>query len=386
MSLYRPARADLPTFNPFEPGLRRRPVPAVPPSSSSHEPGPADAVRPVGALPLRRRVRLLRDPTLSVEDRSVVGRQPAGRAAGAGPRRPAAAGHPQHPQPRPARPHPHPRARPAGVHARGRSSSSTPRVQALVDDALDAVVARGDEHGRDRRPRVPAAVPGDLRDARHAGRRPRRSCASWAHTLTLGLEPLLAQLHMDEIVDASDHMIEHVLDAIEWKRAHPADDLLTALIDAEDDGDRLSARRARSTRWSCSSSPATRRPSTSSATARYALLRNRAQLERWQRRPVARRQRGRRAAALRLRRCSSRGGSPPSTLEIGGRTIERGRVRAHRARRRPTATPRTGATTPTGARPHPPRRGAAPRVRRRASTTASAPRWPGSRGGSPSAR
>src|SRR5437899_1252624 len=62
---------------------------------------------------------------------------------------------------------------------------------------------------------------------------------NWAHTLTLGLEPTLASLHFDDILDASDHMTEHVLDAIEWKRAHPADDLLTALIAAENDGDRL---------------------------------------------------------------------------------------------------------------------------------------------------
>jgi cytochrome P450 len=51
---------------------------------------------------------------------------------------------------------------------------------------------------------------------------------------------LLALQHQDEILDASDHIIEHVLDAIEWKRTHPADDLLSALIAAEDSGDRLS--------------------------------------------------------------------------------------------------------------------------------------------------
>ena len=61
-----------------------------------------------------------------------------------------------------------------------------------------------------------------------------------AHALTLGLEPLLALQHMDEIVAASDAMVAHVLDAIEWKRAHPADDVLSALIAAEEDGDRLS--------------------------------------------------------------------------------------------------------------------------------------------------
>jgi cytochrome P450 len=114
-----------------------------------------------------------------------------------------------------------------------------PRVQVMVDDALDAVVARGD--GMDviadlafplpfrvisAMLGMPVAEEAQLRD--------------WAHTLTLSLEPLLALQHQDEILDASDHIIEHVLDAIEWKRAHPADDLLSALIAAEDSGDRLS--------------------------------------------------------------------------------------------------------------------------------------------------
>ena len=63
-------------------------------------------------------------------------------------------------------------------------------------------------------------------------------------------------------------MIDHVLEAIEWKRAHPADDLLTALIDAEHEGDRLTADELRRPGGRCCSSPATRRPSTSSATAR----------------------------------------------------------------------------------------------------------------------
>jgi cytochrome P450 len=61
-----------------------------------------------------------------------------------------------------------------------------------------------------------------------------------AHTLTLGLEPLLALQHLAEIADASDEVVEQVQDAIEWKRTHPADDLLTALLAAEADGDRLS--------------------------------------------------------------------------------------------------------------------------------------------------
>jgi cytochrome P450 len=72
------------------------------------------------------------------------------------------------------------------------------------------------------------------------GSRGRDEMRDLAHTLTLGLEPVLAFQHMDEILAASDAMNDHVLDAIAWKRAHPADDLLTGLIAAEQDGDALS--------------------------------------------------------------------------------------------------------------------------------------------------
>ena len=71
-----------------------------------------------------------------------------------------------------------------------------------------------------------------------------------------------------------------MLDAIEWKRAHPADDLLSALIAAEADGDRLSPEElldqvillyiaGHETTVNLIGN------------GTYALLRNRAQLERW---------------------------------------------------------------------------------------------------------
>jgi cytochrome P450 len=101
-----------------------------------------------------------------------------------------------------------------------------------------------------------------------------------AHTLTLALEPQLALQRMDEILAASDQIVEHVLEAIEWKRAHPADDLLSALIAAEADGDRLSPDElldqvvllyiaGHETTVNLIGN------------GTYALLRNRAQLERW---------------------------------------------------------------------------------------------------------
>ena len=71
-----------------------------------------------------------------------------------------------------------------------------------------------------------------------------------------------------------------MLDAIEWKRTHPADDLLSALIAAEADGDRLSPEElldqvillyvaGHETTVNLIGN------------GTYALLRNRAQLERW---------------------------------------------------------------------------------------------------------
>ncbi|MGH3433903.1 MAG: cytochrome P450 [Thermocrispum sp.] len=58
-------------------------------------------------------------------------------------------------------------------------------------------------------------------------------------TIVRSLEPNTDIELMHAIVAAGDEMAELMSDAIAWKRANPADDLLTALIAAEDDGDML---------------------------------------------------------------------------------------------------------------------------------------------------
>jgi cytochrome P450 len=63
---------------------------------------------------------------------------------------------------------------------------------------------------------------------------------AWSHTLTQVLDPLLVMSNTEAIVEASDRMVEVVTAAIAWKRTRDDDDLLTALIRAEDDGDVLS--------------------------------------------------------------------------------------------------------------------------------------------------
>lgn len=70
---------------------------------------------------------------------------------------------------------------------------------------------------------------GDRNDLRH-----------WSHTITKTLDPLMAIENAEEIFEASDRMREVVDAAIAWKRTRDDDDLLTALIRAEEDGSVLS--------------------------------------------------------------------------------------------------------------------------------------------------
>ena len=63
----------------------------------------------------------------------------------------------------------------------------------------------------------------------------------WSHTMTMSLEPYLDDDSARAVVAAADNMVRHIDDAIEWKRRNPADDLLSAMIAAEEDGDRMTA-------------------------------------------------------------------------------------------------------------------------------------------------
>jgi cytochrome P450 len=56
-----------------------------------------------------------------------------------------------------------------------------------------------------------------------------------ARAMDLAADPKL----LDVLIAASNELKGVIRDIIAWKREHPGDDLLTALIDAEEDGDRL---------------------------------------------------------------------------------------------------------------------------------------------------
>jgi len=113
-----------------------------------------------------------------------------------------------------------------------------PRVQALVDGMLDAADARGEmDVIADLAFPLPFAVISEMLGMPEADSHLLRG---WSHTLVTSLEPLTSPDEIPLLMDASDHMVAHVDAAIEWKRRTPADDLLSAMIAAEEEGDRLS--------------------------------------------------------------------------------------------------------------------------------------------------
>jgi cytochrome P450 len=113
-----------------------------------------------------------------------------------------------------------------------------PRIRELVDEALDAAEARGDmDVIGDLAFPLPFAVISEMLGMPEADRDKLRG---WSHTLVKTLEPLTTEADVPDLMAASDAMIEHVTAAIEWKRRTPADDLLSAMIAAEEEGDRLS--------------------------------------------------------------------------------------------------------------------------------------------------
>jgi cytochrome P450 len=61
----------------------------------------------------------------------------------------------------------------------------------------------------------------------------------WSHTITQVLDPLLAMQHPDEIISAAANMRGVVAEAIAWKRGRTDDDLMAAMIHAEEDGEQL---------------------------------------------------------------------------------------------------------------------------------------------------
>jgi len=117
-----------------------------------------------------------------------------------------------------------------------------PRVHELVNEHLDAVVARGTGEMdliADLAFPLPFIVISEMLGIPEG--RDRNQLREWSGAVVKTFDPILTREEQLAAFDAIDNIIAFVNEAIDYKRANPGDDLLTALIAAEDEGDRLSA-------------------------------------------------------------------------------------------------------------------------------------------------
>jgi cytochrome P450 len=112
-----------------------------------------------------------------------------------------------------------------------------PRVEELVDEALDRAEDAGAfELVGDLAFPLPFAVISEMLGMPEQDRDQLRE---WSGTIVRSLEPIADFDLIRAIADAGDNMRALTAEAIAWKREHPGDDLLTALIAAEEGGDNL---------------------------------------------------------------------------------------------------------------------------------------------------
>ena len=118
-----------------------------------------------------------------------------------------------------------------------------PRVQELVDAILDSMEESGTAEvvGELAFP-LPFDVISEMLGMPEADK---QVILEWSGAIVKTLDPIISEEEVRAAVEASRAMDDHIDQVIEWKRANPADDLLTALIAAEEDGDRLSAQELR---------------------------------------------------------------------------------------------------------------------------------------------
>ena len=112
-----------------------------------------------------------------------------------------------------------------------------PRIQELVDVALDELGAAG---AGDIVEQLAFPLPFDvISEMLGMPESDKDQIAAWSGTIVKSLDPMLALDSFTEIRAAADAMSAHIDEVILWKRKNPGNDLLTALIAAEEDGDRL---------------------------------------------------------------------------------------------------------------------------------------------------
>ncbi|MBV8981555.1 MAG: cytochrome P450 [Acidimicrobiia bacterium] len=224
-------------YNPFEPGFAEDPYPQYE-AMRAHQPVHES---PFGIWLLFRHddvLRFLRDPSLSVEDANakptildkfadeVMGDE---RDRETGTRAMINRDPPDHTRLR---------KLVSKAFTPRRTEGLRPRVQELVDASLDqAAAAGGMELMSDYAFPLPFAVISEM-----LGMPPTDSdkLRDWSGTLVRTLEPVVDPALMHAILEASKNMRGLITDVIAWKRNNLSDDLLSAMLAAEENGDVLS--------------------------------------------------------------------------------------------------------------------------------------------------
>jgi cytochrome P450 len=220
------------TYNPFQPGFSADPYPHY------RQMRDADPVHhsPMGVWVLFRYddvFRVLRDPSLSVEDRKAnptpmmeLARQVMGEAAEAGGNAMLNRDPPDHTRLR----------RLVSKAFTPRTVEQLrPRIEHLVDEALATAGPAWDVIDGLAFP-LPFQVISEMLGTPETDTAQLRE---WSGTLVRSLEPVPDPELLAAIAEASRNIRGLIGEIIDWKRRNPADDLLTGLIAAEDDGDTL---------------------------------------------------------------------------------------------------------------------------------------------------
>ncbi|MER7351068.1 cytochrome P450 [Streptomyces aurantiacus] len=113
-----------------------------------------------------------------------------------------------------------------------------PRIGELVDGMLDRIADAG---RADLVPELASPLPfAVIAEMLGAPPTDHERIRELSGTMVRSLEPVADPAVMQAIEAADAEMAEITAEMIEWKRRNPADDLMTALIEAEEDGDKLS--------------------------------------------------------------------------------------------------------------------------------------------------
>ncbi len=113
-----------------------------------------------------------------------------------------------------------------------------PRIQELVDEHLDAAptgetfdVIAGLAFP------LPFVVISEMLGIPEG--RDRYQLREWSGAVVKTFDPILTREESLAAFEAADNIVAYVNEVLDWKREHPSDDLLSGLLAAEDEGDRL---------------------------------------------------------------------------------------------------------------------------------------------------